>query len=88
MSRRDMEPSMTGRAPGSFKREWNIAFVLVVTIATALLIAGRPVLAGLALALSATALVTRSLAMRRANRDFYGQEDAGWTPATDQGARR
>jgi hypothetical protein len=80
MDRPETKPSTIDRA-ASFRLEWNAAFIVVATIATTLLLGGHRVIGGMALALCATAVAARYLAMRKANRHFYGQDkrsaDAG-----------
>jgi len=58
----------------SFRLEWNVAFIVVATIATAVLLGGHRVIGGVALVLCVAAVAARYRAMRKANRHFYGQE--------------
>ena len=57
-----------------FRREWNVAFVLVAIVAGLLLATGYTAGGSIALGLCAAAVVARWSAMRKANRGFYGQE--------------
>ena len=57
-----------------FRREWNLAFVLVAILAVLLFATGYTAGGLIALGLCAAALVARWSAMRKANRGFYGQE--------------
>jgi hypothetical protein len=57
-----------------FRREWNLAFVLVAILAVLLFATGYTAGGLIVLGLCAAALVARWSAMRKANRGFYGQE--------------
>ena len=57
-----------------FRREWNLAFVLVAILAVLLFAAGYTAGGSIALGLCAAALVARWSAMRKASRGFYGEE--------------
>jgi hypothetical protein len=57
-----------------FRREWNLAFVLVAILAGLLFATGYTAGGLIALGFCAAALVARWSAMRKANRGFYGQE--------------
>jgi len=57
-----------------FRREWNLALVLVTILAGLLFATGYTAGGLIALGLCAAALVARWSAMRKANRGFYGQE--------------
>ena len=57
-----------------FRREWNVAFVLVAILAGLLFATGYTAGGSIALGLCAAALVARWSAMRKASRGFYGQE--------------
>jgi hypothetical protein len=57
-----------------FRREWNLAFVLVAILAVLLFATGYTAGGLIALGLCAAALVARWSAMRKASGGFYGQE--------------
>jgi hypothetical protein len=57
-----------------FRREWNVAFVLVAIVAGLLFATGYIAGGSIALGLCVAAVVARWSAMRKANRGFYGQE--------------
>ena len=57
-----------------FRREWNLAFVLVAILAVLLFATGYTAGGLIALTLCAAALVARWSAMRKASRGFYGQD--------------
>jgi hypothetical protein len=57
-----------------FRREWNLAFVLVAILAVLLFATGYTAGGSIALGLCAAALVARWSAMRKASRGFYGQD--------------
>ena len=57
-----------------FRREWNVAFVLVAIVAGLLFASGYTAGGSIALMLCVAAVVARWSAMRKANRGFYGQE--------------
>jgi hypothetical protein len=57
-----------------FRREWNVALVLVAIVAGLLFATGYIAGGSIALGLRVAAVVARWSAMRKANRGFYGQE--------------
>ena len=69
-----MRQSEAATAGGTFAREWNFAFALVIVIGASLFVNGHRLLGAFAIGLSAAALVLRYSAMRKQNRSFYGRE--------------
>ena len=67
-----MTPTTSETTP--FRREWNLAFVLVAILAGLLFATGYTAGGSIALGLCAAALVARWSAMRKASRGFYGEE--------------
>ena len=57
-----------------FRREWNVAFGLVVAVAALLFAAGHHVAGAIAIGLGVAAFVVRRSAMRKQGRGFYGQD--------------